>query len=60
MTKRDRHSQRPKDILLLLITGIICSIFAMMFWRTFGIYGFSIFCIPSMIELATALHQRKK
>jgi hypothetical protein len=70
MTKRDRHQEKsnlntadirnrsPKDILLLLITGIVFS-FASMFWRTFGFYGLSIFCVPSLIQLVVELNQRK-
>jgi cellobiose-specific phosphotransferase system component IIC len=35
----------PKDILLLLLAGIVCSFLAMLFWRFFGVHGFAIITI---------------
>jgi TRAP-type C4-dicarboxylate transport system permease small subunit len=35
----------PKDILLLLLAGIVCGFLAMVFWQFFGVYGFAIITI---------------
>jgi hypothetical protein len=52
----------PKDILLLLLAGIVCGLLAMLFWRFFGVYGFAIIAmmVSSGLIVMANRHRRKR
>jgi cytochrome c oxidase subunit IV len=60
--KKLRPTRSLKDILLLILAGIIFSIFAAMFWHFFGVtYGFIIVALLiSGDRLFKAYDQRKQ
>ncbi len=59
--KQLRSKKSFKDLLLLAIAGIACSIFAAIFWYFFGNYGFMIVALLISGDLwFKAYNQRKK
>jgi cytochrome c oxidase subunit IV len=59
--KKLRPTRSLKDILLLILAGIIISIFAAIFWHFFGTtYGFIIIALLISIDLLLKAYNQRK